>query len=120
MVDPPSDHPLLREVHRRHEAEPDTLWVYAADASAGVGIWIPEYDAWPEIVARVADAIQELIIESDTYWGTAIPPCPLHPNTPLWPNVVAGRAVWSCGTSGQPPMIPIGELPGASDHGGAG
>lgn len=66
--------------------------------------------ASPELIAAVADRVQEDIIEqlqerSATNW----PPCPAHPrNHPLRPAVVDGKAVWAC-TDGTP-YATIGSL----------
>jgi hypothetical protein len=61
----------------------------------------------PEIgVARVAETVQELVMERSVYFGQSFPPCPDHAE-PLWPGVVDGRAVWRC-TRGGATSVAIG------------
>ena len=60
-------------------------------------------------VARVAETLQELVMERSAYFGQSFPPCPEHAE-PLWPDVVDGRAVWRC-TRGGATSVPIGAWP---------
>jgi hypothetical protein len=90
-------------------ADPDLAgYVFCSDRSA-IGIWLPE-DARPQdLMVRVAEIIQEAVIEGPEHWGAAFPPCPRHPNHPMDPRVVVDLASWVC-PKGVTEPIPIGKL----------
>lgn len=47
-------------------------------------------------IVRLAEDVQEWILENvSNTW----PPCPLHPTHPLWPGVRGSRPVWICTTN---------------------
>lgn len=68
-----------------------------------------------DLVISVAEATQELVMESRRFFGVAFPECPEHPNTPLWAKGHGADAVWAC-IDGGSTAIPIGGLgEGAAD-----
>lgn len=102
--------PVLRDV-RSSGLEPpgigDEPWaddpssvsamLWSADGS-GVGVSADRRVAEHERIARVADQVQEWVIEQR--WGagaTNWPACPRHPDShPLQASVRGGAAVWLC------------------------
>jgi hypothetical protein len=83
-------------------------WVLCSDGGT-TSIWFPEDVSWPDLVVRMADAIQEEIIEGVEHRGVAFPKCRTHPNHPMDAEVVDGVASWVCPKDSGTP-IPIGEL----------
>jgi hypothetical protein len=69
---------------------------------------------WPDYVVSAADGIQQSLMEDDYYWGKPFPPCPVHPNHPLNPEVVNGKASWTCPRGSVEP-IEIGHLADSAD-----
>lgn len=79
--------------------------------SEGHGSALSGFDGleWGSFVARVADTLQEEIIESLDHWGTAFPLCRVHGVHPMDSVVINNDAFWVCPKgSGMP--IPIGSL----------
>jgi hypothetical protein len=70
-------------------------WVIGTDHSA-VGIPRIYTEDWDDWLVTLADIIQEAVIEDSAFWGSACPPCPVHPNHPLNPAVREGTATWCC------------------------
>jgi hypothetical protein len=73
-------------------------WVFVPGDVGAVGLRLQESESFADLVARTAEIIQEAVIESSTYFGAAFPPCPAHPNHPLWPEVRDRAPVWVCPT----------------------
>jgi hypothetical protein len=63
-----------------------------------------------QICVDAAEQLQDQLIEGEL-WGAAWPPCPAHPNHPLWPELLDGTAVWRCDTGPQF-RVRIGDLAG--------
>jgi|SRR5665213_803724 len=83
-------------------------WVLDSDGN-GSGLSGFEGLEWGSFVARVADTLQEGIIESVDHWGTAFPVCRAHGVHPMDSAVLDDDAFWVCPKgSGMP--IPIGTL----------
>ena len=78
---------------------------------SGAGVSVDATEPEPERVARVADQVQEWVIEE--LWGQAAtnwPVCPHHPTThPLRGEVRDGIAAWACPSDGTP-FSPVGAL----------
>jgi hypothetical protein len=85
-----------------------TGYVIRSDHTA-IGIWAPEGEPSRELVVRVAEVIQEGVIEGPENWGAAFPPCPEHPNHPMDAAVAGGIASWVC-PKGLTDPIPIGKI----------
>jgi len=84
------------------------IFVKGESASAGLAD-IPGATE-EELLVHVADAVQEVAVESDAYWGRGFPACPEHPDgAPLWPVLRDGRPVWACLDGGRF-AVPIGHL----------
>ena len=89
---------------------PSSEWlVFVPGEHGSVGLSVWNDPPFVDLVERTADIVQEVIMESERFFGAAFPPCPEHPNTPLWPKVVEGEAVWSC-IDGGATAIRIGTL----------
>ena len=86
------------------------LWLFVNDEPGATGLNASPGEPWPHLLARVAETVQEVIIESQRNWGAAFPPCPLHPGSPLWPSIVEEEAVWTCIDGGGIAVV-IGEWP---------
>ena len=84
-------------------------WVYVPGELGAVGIWNQESDDFPSLVVRVAESVQEVIVESGRFFGAAFPPCPAHQNHPLWAEAREGEAVWVCRTD-RHVAVPVGEM----------
>jgi hypothetical protein len=61
----------------------------------GGGHWVARTRSGPELLARVAEILQEDLAETEVGWGQARPPCPHHPH-PARPAVRDGEAWWVC------------------------
>lgn len=61
----------------------------------GGGNFVPRGLAGPELVAWVAEILQEDLAESEVAWGQARPPCPYHLHAAR-PIVRDGEAWWVC------------------------
>lgn len=88
------------------------LWVYVPGELGAVGVWHQESEDFSGVVVRVAEAVQEVIVESGRFFGAAFPPCPAHPTHPLWAEVQDGEALWVCATDAQV-TVPVGRIGGA-------
>jgi hypothetical protein len=64
---------------------------------------------WPDYVVSGAKSIQQSLMEDDYYSGKRFPPCPVHANHPLNPEVVNAKACWTCPRRSIEP-IEIGHL----------
>jgi hypothetical protein len=72
------------------------------------GLWLPaENDA--DLLASLADEVQEVSMERDQVNVFVWPVCAVH-QLGGHADVVAGRAVWSCNGDGGHVIAPIGEL----------
>lgn len=86
------------------DREPDAdgaVWVCVSsgsDLDGDVRIWFPADEIEPRAhaVLRLADRIQDELVESSAGWGRPLPPCDLHPQHPLQAELVDGAAVWCC------------------------
>ena len=77
----------------------------------GRGNFVPRGLSGAELVAWVADVLQEGLAETQGGWGQARPPCPHHPH-PVRPVVRDGQAWWVCERLGEPLYrIGAGEVP---------
>ena len=63
----------------------------------------------PELLAGLADAVQEVTMERDQYNCRVWPVCPVH-GLGGHATVDAGRAIWWCNGGGGHLLAPIGEL----------
>jgi hypothetical protein len=88
--------------HERPEA-----WAFVSPGEGAIGLRAASPDGWSSFLCSVAEALQEVVMESMRFRGAAVPPCPEHPNTPLWPAVIGDEAVWRC-TDGAAVRILIG------------
>jgi hypothetical protein len=80
--------------------EDDRLLVREADEVTG--LWIPPDAGDEELVASLADQLQEYVFpESHGAWGQARPPCPGHGH-PARATMVGDHAMWACPDSEQP------------------
>jgi hypothetical protein len=71
-------------------------WVIGTDYSA-IGLPLVWAEDWDEWLVRVADIIQEAVIEDPQHWGSASPQCPSHPDGhPLNAAIREGVAIWCC------------------------
>jgi hypothetical protein len=66
-----------------------------ADTQYGGGNWVPRTLIGPELLALVAEILQEDLAETFQGWGQARPPCPHHPH-PARPVVRDEEAWWIC------------------------
>ena len=73
------------------------------------GVGRAEWPSLEDATVAIADAVQEVLVESRAHWAVAFPACPAHPGTPLWPKMHDGTAVWTC-VDGAAIAIPIGSL----------
>lgn len=102
---------VLRDITSLDVPEPeirDTIWIKDpaypsamlwSTGGAGTGISVSLTDPQAERLARVADQVQDWVIEE--LWSrrepTNWPPCPTHPNShPLICVTRNGTAVWAC------------------------
>jgi hypothetical protein len=77
-------------------------------------IWLPDDEDPESLVWRIADQLQEQVFpETRAAWGQARPPCPGHPH-PASAELVGGRAMWVCPSSGQP-LARIGDYAARRD-----
>jgi hypothetical protein len=98
---------LMREIGPDVERPPGYLMILG---HPGGGLaWSGYGDTWPSYVVSAAESIQQSVMEDDYYWGKPFPPCPVHPNHPLVPEGVDGRACWVCARGSIEP-IEIGHL----------
>ena len=90
----------------RSHARPDA-WAFIHPREAATGLRATSAGTWSHFLHGVAEALQELIMESERFRGAAFPPCPSHPNTPLWAMIIEDRVVGEC-IDGADVHIPIG------------
>jgi hypothetical protein len=65
-----------------------------------------------EVVAGAVEDLQQYL--HDTFVDTSWPPCPRHPNHPMWlAEGEGGGIVWSCPRD-KAEIAPLGMLPGAA------
>ena len=86
-------------------------WVFIRDEVGATGIDSWGFALFADLVVIVAEIVQERVMESRRFFGSAFPPCPEHPNTPLWPKVRDGEAVWTC-IDGGTTAVRIGAIDG--------
>jgi hypothetical protein len=102
-------HDLVVTLHWKPEKAESLVWEWADR-------WLDPNHFWPgsegpttggELLLRVADALQEWIIESvDNTWPT----CPVDRSHPLWLRPeMEPSAMWTCPTDGRP-IARLGEL----------
>jgi hypothetical protein len=103
---------FLREIGPDVERPPGELVILGHPAAVGFGLGSDM--TWPDYVISAAESIQESVLAEDYYWGKPFPPCPVHPNHPLVPQVVDGRACWTCARGSIQP-IEIGHLADSGD-----
>ncbi len=90
----------------RSHARPDA-WAFIHPMEAATGLTATSAGEWSQFLYGVAEALQELIMESKRFRGAAFPPCPSHPNTPLWATVIEDQVLWEC-IDGAEVHIPVG------------
>jgi hypothetical protein len=77
----------------------------------GGGNWVPRPLAGPELLAHVAEILQDALVETAGGWGQSRPPCPYHPH-PARPGTHDGQAWWFCPEHHERLYrIGVGELP---------
>lgn len=64
-------------------------------------------DRYEGYMLRVAEEVQQHL--HDTFTDTSWPPCPMHPNHPLWLEEEDVPLVWRCPKSGAG-VAPLGQL----------
>ncbi|MGH3983798.1 MAG: hypothetical protein ACRDST_14225 [Pseudonocardiaceae bacterium] len=102
--------PVVSEDDWAGDPEIASAMLFSRDGS-GVGVSVMASGAETDRVARVADQVQEWVIEqlwaqSSTNW----PSCPSHPgNHPLSASVIGRVAVWTCPSDGTV-FCPVGAL----------
>jgi len=105
VVDP-DEEAFLRDIGPDVERPPGHLMILG---HSGCGFSWHSDMTWPDYVVSAAEGIQEALFEGDDFWGIAFPPCSVHPNHPLNPEVVDGRVYWKCPRGSVEP-IEIGKL----------
>ena len=90
---------------------PDLLIRTTENRPAITGIYVAPDETEAQLLARVADAVQDSISESAGLWGVAWPQCPRHHAHPLTASDAPGR--WICPATGDDIAV-IGELPARS------
>lgn len=87
--------------------DPDIAgYVIRTDHSA-IGIWVPMNEEWPNLVVRVAEILQEGIIEGPEHWVAAFARCTTHRSHPIDPRVVDGVAPHGSVQRGQQIPLPL-------------
>lgn len=86
-------------------------WIFVPGEAGATGVAPSRFACFADLVVNVAEIAQERVMESALYFGAAVPPCPEHPNTPLWPTVRDGYAVWAC-IDGGATAHPVGTMTG--------
>ena len=71
--------------------------------------WGGSGDTWTNYLVSAAESIQTSVTLDDYHWGKPFPPCPVHPSHALVPEVVGGKACWTC-PQGSIEPIEIGHL----------
>jgi hypothetical protein len=80
-------------VRLSYEDQGDGRWmVLARFGKGGTGVFANAGQAWPDLLATVADGLREAYI--DEYWE-ARPRCPFHEH-PLSATVDGDTAIWAC------------------------
>ena len=85
------------------------ICVYVPGESSSSGTRIPEGESYPEVIERVADRVQETLVESRAHFGESFPTCPKHGGHPMWAEAREGQALWVC-HSDREFVIPIGSF----------
>lgn len=75
--------------------EADELKPEPVEDPGGGGNFVPRGLVGQELLAIVAEILQEDLAETEVAWGQARPPCPYHPH-PARPVVRDGEAWWIC------------------------
>jgi hypothetical protein len=100
-----------KRAHLSYEDQGDGHWmVLAGFGAGGTGVFAQAGQAWPDLLATVADGLQEAYI--DDFWE-ARPRCPFHQH-PLLADVAGDIAIWRC-----PHGVwtrPIGSLTGDPEY----
>lgn len=104
------DPELLELLTRPRFGSSSDAWIYLPGEPGATGI-VDLGGLFVDLVISVAEATQELVMESRRFFGAAFPECPEHPNTPLWPKARGADAVWAC-IDGGTTAIPVGRLGG--------
>lgn len=99
----------LTDSRRGVRSDDIDAWIYVPGELGGVGVGLADSEHFASLVVRVAEAIQEVVVESGRFFGAAFPPCPAHPNHPLWAEVQGGEAVWACPTD-KLLTVPVGDV----------
>jgi hypothetical protein len=88
-----------------YEHQDNGRWmVVVSFGTAATGVFVEAGADWPELLAQLADGIQEAYIDD---YSETWPPCPGHRH-PVWPGVDDRTAVWACPVGEW--QVPIGEL----------
>jgi hypothetical protein len=82
-----------RRARLSYEDQGDGRWMVLVHFGiAGTGVFANVGQAWPDLLATVADGLQEAYI--DDFWE-ARPRCPFHEH-PLLADVAGDIAIWRC------------------------
>ena len=101
-----------------------TAQAEARDAVGNRLGWLPTGLAWDEFDhARQQEILDEVVVGAvedlqqylhDSFVDTSWPPCPRHPNHPLWLGEgQGGGSVWCCPRD-EAEIAPLGMLPGSA------
>ncbi len=94
-------------------SEPADAWISIPGVTPlTTGVVTHPGEPLDHLIVRVADTIQDCIVESRRYRGQAWPKCPVHPsaNHPLSPRSIEGHSHWVCPVFGES-VAAIGMLP---------
>ena len=80
---------------------------------SGVDFSFDDDVGWPDFVVRAAESIQQAVNSDPNFFGPVFPPCPVHPNHSMDPEVVGGKPCWAC-PQGSIEPIEIGHYPDSS------
>ena len=89
VIEPAMSMGPLPQLAEAEELDPEPT------GTPGGGNFVPRGLAGPELVAWVAEILQEDLAETEVAWGQARPPCAYHPH-PARPAVRDGEAWWVC------------------------
>ncbi|WP_215815032.1 hypothetical protein [Pimelobacter sp. 30-1] len=80
-----------------------------SDLDGDARIWLAgdDSESRQHLLLRLADQLQDELVESSAGWGRPLPPCDLHPHHPLQAGLVDDAAVWCCPATGAA-RFPVG------------
>ena len=94
-------------------SEPADACVYVPGVTPmATGVVTHPGESLDQLIVRLADTVQDCIVESRRYRGQAWPRCPIHPsaNHPLSPRSIEGHSQWVCPVLGDS-IAAVGMLP---------